>query len=172
MDIPECPIPRGVNTFSYQGGDRKSLIPIPQRLKKNAQKLKKRSSTPIFMIWNESKNIVMVNFGPGENWLILFYLPLDFCREFEMKSKVTVSLKKKWISRSFSDRILKLFEVLLGCRCLNERNVAFSESGKRLFFVRFVKRIVHFKKWTPKNAWLPAFWLHIPMSLTTISASE
>ena len=48
MDIPEYTIPRGENTFSYQGGDRKSLIPIPQRLKKNAQKLKKRSSTPIF----------------------------------------------------------------------------------------------------------------------------
>ena len=87
----------------------------------------------------------MVNSGPGENWLILSYLPLDFCGEFEMKSKVTVSLKKK-ISRSFLVRILKLFEVLLGCRCLNERNVAFSESGKRLFFVVFVKRIVHFKK--------------------------
>ena len=46
--IPECTIPKGANTFSYQGGERKSLIPIPQRLKK-CTKVKKAQFYPYDM---------------------------------------------------------------------------------------------------------------------------
>ena len=114
VDTPKCFTLTGTNTFTYQRRERKSLILIPQMIKRIHITLKNAWLTLFFKLKNASSNTVLfpINHGPRENFQRLFYLPLLCVVQNELQ--YTVAINNIMQIGVFFVRISKLPEIFLG----------------------------------------------------------